>query len=89
MTAQELALGGTLKGNARIEALTHLFSAKAYMQGDLTAGRLGVAEGARINGKVEIVQPEGARPEIRLAEPAAQEPGEEPAVQEEAAGAAK
>ena len=89
VTAQELALGGTLKGNARIEALTHLFSAKAYMQGDLTAGRLGVAEGARINGKVEIVQPEGARPEIRLAERAAQEPGEEPAVQEAAAGAAK
>ena len=38
VTAQELALGGTLKGNARIEALTHLFSAKAYMQGDLPPG---------------------------------------------------
>lgn len=89
VTAQELALGGTLKGNARIEALTHLFSAKAYMQGDLTAGRLGVAEGARINGKVEIVQPESARPAEQPPAPAEQEPEGEPETPEEAAGKAK
>lgn len=60
VSAQELALGGTLKGNAQIKGMAKLFSEKACMQGDLTATRYSVMEGAIMSGRVEIVPPEAA-----------------------------
>lgn len=58
--AQEFSLGGTLKGDANVSGLASLFSVKACMEGDLTAGKISISEGATMFGKVEMTRPKEA-----------------------------
>lgn len=58
--SQEFSLGGTLKGDANITGLASLFSVKACMEGDLTAGKISISEGATMFGKVEMTRPKEA-----------------------------
>lgn len=55
--AQEFSLGGTLRGDAQVTGLASLFSVKAHMEGDLTAGKISIAEGATMFGKIEMIRP--------------------------------
>lgn len=80
--AQEFSLGGTLKGNAVITGLASLFSVKACMEGDLTAGKISISEGATMFGKVEMTRPKPApapAPKPAPAKPAAPAAPAEPA----------
>lgn len=58
--AQEFSLGGTLRGDAHVKGLASLFSVKACMEGDLTAGKISISEGATMFGKVEMIRPKEA-----------------------------
>lgn len=75
--AQEFSLGGTLRGDAQVTGLASLFSVKAHMEGDLTAGKISIAEGATMFGKVEMIRPKE--------EPAPKKPTQKPAPQPEKA----
>lgn len=68
--AQEFSLGGTLKGNATIVGLASLFSVKACMEGDLTAGKISISEGATMFGKVEMTRPKPAPAPVQKPAPA-------------------
>lgn len=68
--SQEFSLGGTLKGDANITGLASLFSVKACMEGDLTAGKISISEGATMFGKVEMTRPKEAPPAPKREAPA-------------------
>lgn len=75
--SQEFSLGGTLKGDANISGLASLFSVKACMEGDLTAGKISISEGATMFGKVEMTRPKEApapKAPVKPAAPAAPQP---------------
>lgn len=67
VNAKELALAGTLRGDVRVEGPARLTSAEARMEGDLSAERLSVTEGASLRGKVEMLVIEQPDPPEEIA----------------------